>query len=457
MKILIENLGPIKKGEIPLNSHLLFFVGYNNSGKSYATQLIWAIYNEKFRNDFIEDLKYNKITRVKKIENFLLTREVLLKLIDEFELYISERIHTIYQLNKENFKRFKIKFVLPDSEIDNIIKNTGQDFSISRVEDDITRTVNIKRQLSEKKLIISGDIEHMDFDILKRKIIEFYFFSIFDASQSFFLPAIRGAYVNLFQYINRYEKEKKDTMHEFLSDNTKVELSKVISLMEESKSSYTMATNYLINRLTELTSNSKESTKYTDLVDFVTELIGGEIVKKNSKLIGNSKFYLSINQNKELPMHISSSTANQLAPLYLFFKYWGHKTLNDMLIIDEPEENLHPGNQVKFLNMIFEFVSKGNKALLTSHSSLLTKLLNTHIAFNELSDKNKQIVESETGFKSFSFINKDNVNVCFFNGKEILPYPVTEYGAMFQDFLRVEDTVNDQFRIVTNKLFEQNE
>lgn len=457
MKILIENLGPIKRGEIPLNSHILFFVGYNNSGKSYATQLIWAIYNEKFRNEFLEELNYNKITRVKKIENFILTEEILLKLIDEFELYITEKIHTIYQLNKENFKKFKIKFVLPESEINHVIENTGQDFSVARIDEDTTRTVNIKRKYSEKKLSISGDIEYMSFDILKRKIIEFYFFSIFDSSQSFFLPAIRGAYVNLFQYINRYEKEKKDTIHEFLSDNTKVELNKVISLMEESKSSYTMATNYLIDKLTELSSNSKDSEKYIDLVDSVIELIGGEIVKRNSKIIGNSKFYLTINKNKELPMHISSSTANQLAPLYLFFKYWGHKTLNDMLIIDEPEENLHPENQIKFLEMIFEFVSKGNKVLLTSHSSLLTKLLNSHIAFNELLPENKKIIETETNFKSFEFLNKDNVKVCFFNGKEILPYPVTEYGAMFKDFLSVEDTVNNQFRAITDKVFEQNQ
>ena len=156
-------------------------------------------------------------------------------------------------------------------------------------------------------------------------------------------------------------------------------------------------------------------------------------------------------------MHISSSTTNQLAPLYLFFKYWGHPSMQDMLIIDEPEENLHPENQVKFLEMMFKFVSKGNKALITSHSPLLTKLLNSHIAYNELSEENKKTITNETGFESYDFISKDNVKVCFFNGDEILSYPVTEYGTMFKDFLSVEDTVNNQYKLITNKVFEQNE
>lgn len=456
MKILIKNLGPIKRGEIPLNSDLLFFVGYNNSGKSYATQLIWAIYNEKFRNNFLDELNYNKITKVKKIENFLFTKNIAIKILEEFEKYIEDKIHLIFNLNKEEFKRFKINFLLDDNEIETLIDQGGQEYTIQKIGDD-SKTVIIRRKYSSK-LNIEGNIEDIDFDILKRKIIEFYFFSIIDAAQSFFLPAIRGAYVNLFQYINRYEKEKKDMLHEFLSDKNKVDINKVFSLIEESNSSYTMATNFLINKLTELSPDTKESEKYIEFIDIVKDIIGGEIVKKDSKIIGNSKFYLSINGKKELlPMHISSSTTNQLAPLYLFFKYWGHKAMSDMLIVDEPEENLHPENQIKFLNMIFKFVENNNKALITSHSPLLTKLLNSHIAFNELSDVNKEQITAETGFKSFDFINKNNVKVCFFNGEEILAYPVTEYGTMFKDFVKVEDTVNNQFRLITNKVFEQNE
>lgn len=456
MNIQINNLGPIKNGKIPLNADLLFFVGFNNSGKSYATQLIWALYNQNFREKFIEELKLNKITRVQKIENFVFDEAIAIKLITEFEKYIKNKIHTLYNLEREKFVNFNIKFELKENELTHIIENEGGSFSIAKGTDENIKKITIHRDVSSKKISIDGSINDIDLETLKKKIIEFYFFNILGGSHSFFLPAIRGAYVNLFQYINRYEKEKKDKINEYMNDDTKVELNEVIRLIRESNSSYTRATNYLIESLTELSPESVESTKYIDFQKTIVEIMGGEITKKSSKVIGNSKFYLNLG-DKELPMHISSSTTNQLAPLYLFFKYWGHDVYDDMLIIDEPEENLHPSNQVKFLDMMFKFVAKGNKALITSHSPLLTKLLNSHIAFNELNEENKKKIQEETEFVSYDFINKENVKVCFFNGEEILSYPVTEYGTMFKDFISVEDKINNQFRTITNQLFEQNE
>lgn len=214
MKLKINNLGPIKKGEIPLNSDLLFFVGFNNSGKSYATQLIWAIYNENFRNNFLDELNFNKITRVKKIENFVFDEKVALKIISEFETYIKDNIHNIFNLNIKDFEKFDIKFILTDEEIEDIIQSRGQSFTIRKISNK-SKTITISREYSTK-LKIDGDIEDIEFDVLRRKIIEFYFFTIINASQSFFLPAIRGAYVNLFQYINRYEKEKKKLLMNIL-------------------------------------------------------------------------------------------------------------------------------------------------------------------------------------------------------------------------------------------------
>ena len=273
MKILVENLGPIKKGEIPLNSDLLFFVGYNNSGKSYATQLIWAIYNEEFRGDFIDDLNLNKITKVKKLENFFFTLSIATKLLKEFEIYIQNKIHTIYNLHSDHFENFNIKFIPKNHEIESLVEKKSGAFTIYKGTGKNKKIITIKRDATSNKISFDGELSDIDFEILKRKMIEFYFFHIIDSAQSFFLPAIRGAYVNLFQYINRYEKEKKDMIDEFIQDTEKGDLNKVIALIEESNSSYTRATNYLIQKLTELTIQSHESSKYTEFLDIVSNII----------------------------------------------------------------------------------------------------------------------------------------------------------------------------------------
>lgn len=48
MILHIKRLGPIKqKSKINLNKNLLVFVGENNAGKSYVSQLIYALNNDK--------------------------------------------------------------------------------------------------------------------------------------------------------------------------------------------------------------------------------------------------------------------------------------------------------------------------------------------------------------------------------------------------------------------------
>jgi len=61
---------------------------------------------------------------------------------------------------------------------------------------------------------------------------------------------------------------------------------------------------------------------------------------------------------------------NQLSTLYLYFKYWAHQE-NNFLMIDEPEENLHPKNQIALLNVLLTFAqTNNNKVLMTTHSRL---------------------------------------------------------------------------------------
>jgi predicted ATPase len=46
MRLIINNLGPIKQGEIDLSKDFYVFVGYNNSGKTYMSHLFWTLFNE---------------------------------------------------------------------------------------------------------------------------------------------------------------------------------------------------------------------------------------------------------------------------------------------------------------------------------------------------------------------------------------------------------------------------
>ena len=59
MKLKVRNLGPIRQGEIDLDKRFYVFVGYNNSGKTYMSQLLWSLVNEVTREAFDKVLELN--------------------------------------------------------------------------------------------------------------------------------------------------------------------------------------------------------------------------------------------------------------------------------------------------------------------------------------------------------------------------------------------------------------
>jgi predicted ATPase len=58
MKIQVENLGTVKKGEIALDKNLIIFAGPNHSGKSYLAYLIYGML--KIRDGSIANPLYEK-------------------------------------------------------------------------------------------------------------------------------------------------------------------------------------------------------------------------------------------------------------------------------------------------------------------------------------------------------------------------------------------------------------
>ena len=78
-----------------------------------------------------------------------------------------------------------------------------------------------------------------------------------------------------------------------------------------------------------------------------------------------------------LDLYNASSAVKQLAPLLLWMRH-GHP--GQLLIIDEPELNLHPLTQAKLLETLAILVRLGKKVLLTTHSPYLMAHLNNLVA-----------------------------------------------------------------------------
>ena len=90
MKLIVKNYGAIKEASIDLSKKLYLFVGYNNTGKTYLTKLIYEIFNPDTLNDFSSS-KFNTFESEDKFE-LILTGELIDNILKDFSNYLREEV-----------------------------------------------------------------------------------------------------------------------------------------------------------------------------------------------------------------------------------------------------------------------------------------------------------------------------------------------------------------------------
>jgi predicted ATPase len=130
-------------------------------------------------------------------------------------------------------------------------------------------------------------------------------------------------------------------------------------------------------------------------------------------------------------------------------------------MIDEPEVNLHPENQIKLINILIQFIQNetGNKVLITTHSSMLANAINNYIYLDVLKREKgfnvkKIIEENKLKYVDSSIsISQDKVGVYFFTGDRIIDYERSDDGIYFRNFREVENNLDNSLRILTDYIY----
>ncbi len=112
--------------------------------------------------------------------------------------------------------------------------------------------------------------------------------------------------------------------------------------------------------------------EYVELADFLEENILYGNVQVDSSTLQNEIIFKPSN-NINLEVQIASSMVKELAPLSLCLRYLVEP--DELLIIDEPEMNLHPAAQVEITEFLAMLVQAGLKVLITTHSPYIVNHL----------------------------------------------------------------------------------
>ncbi|MBU1752948.1 ATP-binding protein, partial [bacterium] len=186
------------------------------------------------------------------------------------------------------------------------------------------------------------------------------------------------------------------------------------------------------------------------LADFV-DIIGGKyVITRNDEL-----YYTPKGKQVKLSMDESSSAVRSLLDIGFYLRHIAQP--GDLLMVDEPELNLHPENQRRIARLFARLVNLGIRVFITTHSDYIIKELNTLIMLNHDKPHLKLIAE-RNGYKTEELISSDKIKVYIAekasvnldDGKRKKCYQMTpanidpELGIEARSF---DETINEMNRI----------
>lgn len=158
--------------------------------------------------------------------------------------------------------------------------------------------------------------------------------------------------------------------------------------------------------------------KYLEAAEIIKrDLLGGDIklLQSDPELKGRRVlFQPEDSDGKTLEIPAAASLVKALSPLYLYLTYLARP--GDLLVVDEPEMNLHPEAQARITELLTILVNSGIQVILTTHSPYIVD----HIV-NLM--KASTIERPEDAAAQFylkrpeAFISQDKVSVYLFGEK----------------------------------------
>lgn len=449
MKIEIQNLGAIRQAEIDLSKRLTIFCGPNNSGKTYVAFIIYALtksglkyFRTSSKNEVIPEL----INHQKAI--YKINSENIWKYRNDELKGLKESLDSIYGISEEVVKNlfndFDLKIIETKSEFEESISKMDfeNELKINNISILIKKKKNVNNiELSLKSKSISKDnIEVLNY-FLEAKLYSLIAFYPFNNSN--ILPVERNS-------IYTFSKELSIQKQEFL-DRAQALGSKTSSrdpfhwLMKSSKR-YPLPIRDGLEVAEDLSNYSKNKSDFFDLAEEIeNDLLQGKVIITKE---GDVQFSSNKAKSKKIPIHLTASIVKTLSSLVFYLKHIASK--NELIIIDEPELNLHPNNQVYLTRIFAKLINKGFRLLISTHSDYIIRELNNLIMASSKNEGVREVAE-KLGYTNELMLDKNLVSAYLFNYKNdsarnvtIKPIEVNEEGFDVETIDNTIDELNEK-------------
>jgi len=453
MKVEIRNLGVIEKAEIDLKP-LTVFIGGNGEGKTWAAYTLSAIFGQQgYRHYLKAYLDGNTQQRYPTLDSAVQQLfeegnaqiDAIQFANDYAETYINDVarlapnwMRSFMATDRANFNDLQVHLNLAETKAEFLerIKAASVQRKIS------LGLLNALKETGDGILYFysEGDIKNK----LPRKAIQqFVVREIFQILHKAFyayiytFPTERTTFIT-FPFSSFQLREVR--IEELLTDTDQSEFEqRGTPLVEPVKRFLEMILiSYQKKDREEEINKNPQLGEYVKLADFLEkEILQGTVGFETSEL--REELLFQPKENTKLEMPIVSSMVKELAPLVLCLRYLVDP--NELLIIDEPEMNLHPAAQLEIAEFLAMLVNAGLHVLITTHSPYIVDHLANlmQAAKHEDPDSIKEMFYLQ---RTEAFISQEKVSVYLFEdgtAKNI----IREEGTInWETFGKVSDDIS---------------
>ncbi|HBY7036496.1 TPA: hypothetical protein MI570_27465 [Klebsiella pneumoniae] len=459
MKIKVENLGFISSGEIDIKDLTIIF-GKNNVGKTYLSYATYGMLSRLSSlsegSTVISKTDLNKLRLDGSISidtSKIASKEIIQKINRDFtkslSSYFNAKEDSFKETNIEIEPNFKNGDLLKQSFSSTINFDGSGFYSFNKAKDSseiIITFVKLPEEASNSSPnvtlsddTISSILSSITSNILLKNIFK-------GLSRPFVITSERTG-------ISLFYKEM-DSHRSSLIEKLITVKSNSIAPINKKLSAYSTPISDNINIIRQYESLTKRksflyskngSKNKKQISESLENILSGSFKHDNGETIFIKK---ENDRDISIPMPISSSSVKSLFLLDLYIKHIAH--YGDFLVIDEPELNLHPENQVKMAELIVRLINSGIKIIMTTHSDYIIKEINNRIMLSNITEKGNLYDLDLTDIDALRQERVSAFTIC--DDGKIKEISVDKYGINQEIFDDVILSLNERSDLIYNAL-----
>lgn len=392
MKFNFNSLGGVDTGTIELGD-LTIICGPNNVGKTYISYAIYGLLRH-FKRWVDLSLSSEELSKLRSEGTILID---LKKYQENLSLYLqnaskefSENLSDYFNVSEGFFSSSKAEFSHDDLRF-----NFNQEFQ-QEIRFGQSELLTFLKEANESSLAITLQVKEkgrvpnriLD-DVISDQITECLFLDILP--KPFVVTSERTG-------IALFYKELDISKNAIIEQLTSTDKVNPIALLNSMRSRYAQPIQDNINVVRDYDNLSKqksfireEASSYKYIREALQDLMGGSYRSINKQVVYSPRKERG-RDKVDVPVYVASSSIKSLFLIDLYINCLAEK--NGMLIIDEPELNLHPDNQRKMAALLSRLVNSGVRVLITTHSDYLIREINNRVMLSQDIENKKNIMKS---------------------------------------------------------------